>query len=384
MRARVCFVTIEYHPDIGGVGKSARRIARFLNDAYDVDLIAPTPTLAPGQVVSTREDGLNVHRVGNYADEMETMAQIRRVADQLDRQRPFDVFHGFFLPCAKPCLEISRGRPVIASIRGTDAVTTRTKPEWAAAIEHIVSEAARVTTVASDLLLHFERGRARPETCSLVSNSIDLSRHAVSWSAGANSGVVGTLANLREKKNLPLLLEGYARTPAGLRSELLVVGGFDRDLALKTHLEHLAADLHIDRQFTLFGPVPPRDAPAMFGRMYVYALTSDHDGMPNALLEAAAAGVPVVATAVGAIPDIMTNGLEGIIVPPRDPEALAEALTRVLSDAALATRLSIGARRLAERFDYSAERAQWLNLYRQVLDARADLRHAALSANSRF
>jgi glycosyltransferase involved in cell wall biosynthesis len=89
--------------------------------------------------------------------------------------------------------------------------------------------------------------------------------------------------------------------------------------------------------------------------------------MPNAMLEAAAAGVPIVTTAVGAIPDIMTNEEDGLIVPPGQPEALAEALSRVLSDPALASRLSLAARRLAERFDYSAERTQWLDLYQRLL-----------------
>jgi len=366
-RPRVCFVSCEYHPDIGGVGKSARRIARFLNDAYDVELIAPTFKLAPGDVVSTREDGYRVHRVGKGTDDLLTMADLRQVIERLDQQSRFSLFHGFYLTSAKPCLEVSHGRPVIASIRGSDAVSTREKPIWTEATDRIVEEATWVTSVASDLLVRFERGRTRRAECSLLFNSIDLSRHAVRWRSDVNKGVVGTLANLRKKKNLPLLLAGYSKIDPSLRSELLVVGGFGLDPALEDRLLTLAADLEIESELTLFGEAPPRDVPTMFGKMYVFALTSDHDGMPNAMLEAAAAGVPIVTTAVGAIPDIMTNEEDGLIVPPGQPEALAEALSRVLSDPALASRLSLAARRLAERFDYSAERTQWLDLYQRLL-----------------
>jgi glycosyltransferase involved in cell wall biosynthesis len=164
-----------------------------------------------------------------------------------------------------------------------------------------------------------------------------------------------------------LLVAGYAKIDPALRSNLLVGGGFHQDPGLKEQLQSLAAGLQVTAQVTMCGRVSPRDVPALFGRMYVFALTSDHDGMPNALLEAAAAGVPLVATAVGAIPDIMTTEVDGLVVPPGQPQALAEALTRVLSDPELASRLSLAARRLAERFDYAVERSEWLELYRKLL-----------------
>jgi glycosyltransferase involved in cell wall biosynthesis len=366
-RARVCFVSCEFHPDVGGVGKSALRIARFLSAGYDVELIAPTPRLAPGQLTSTWEHGFRVHRLGKHADDRGTMAHIRQLIERIDQQSPFSIFHGFYLSSAKPCLEVSNGRPVIASIRGNDAVSLRDKPIWTEAIERIVEDATWVTSVASELLTRFDRGRTRGDTCSTLFNSIDLSRHTVRWDVEANKGVVGTLANLRKKKNLPLLLSGYARIAPALRSNLLIAGGFDQDPGLQEQLQTLATDLQVAPQVTMCGPVAPRDVPTLFGQIYVFALTSDHDGMPNALLEAAAAGVPLVATAVGAIPDIMRSEVDGLVIPPGQPEALAEALARVLSDPGLASRLSLAARRLAERFDYAAERSEWLELYRKLL-----------------
>jgi glycosyltransferase involved in cell wall biosynthesis len=80
-------------------------------------------------------------------------------------------------------------------------------------------------------------------------------------------------------------------------------------------------------------------------------LSSDSEGMPVALMEAAACGVPVVATAVGGVPDMVVEGMTGRVVPPGDPAAFAGALEELLSDPALRRRMGAAARRHAvERF----------------------------------
>ena len=77
------------------------------------------------------------------------------------------------------------------------------------------------------------------------------------------------------------------------------------------------------------------------------AISSVSEGSPNVLLEAMAAGVPVVATAVGGIPEIAKNQEQALLVPPRDPEAMARAIAVLLSDGATAHRLAAAARDLA-------------------------------------
>jgi glycosyltransferase involved in cell wall biosynthesis len=82
----------------------------------------------------------------------------------------------------------------------------------------------------------------------------------------------------------------------------------------------------------------------------------DRDGLPVAILDAAACGVPAIATGISGIPDFVVDGVTGLIVPERDPEALLAAMVRLVDDPTLAARLGEAARaRLEERHDSDRE-----------------------------
>ena len=90
----------------------------------------------------------------------------------------------------------------------------------------------------------------------------------------------------------------------------------------------------------------------VFALACVVGSDADRDGLPNVLLEAMACGVPVVSTRVAAIPEAVEDGVNGLLVPPADPEALAEALVRMIRDPELAAALGARARAsLEERFE---------------------------------
>jgi glycosyltransferase involved in cell wall biosynthesis len=91
----------------------------------------------------------------------------------------------------------------------------------------------------------------------------------------------------------------------------------------------------------------------------------DRDGIPNVLVEAMAAGVPVVTTGISGIPELIEDGVNGLLVPPDDPGALADAVLRVHEDTALRDRLAAAARAtVRERFDGEVLAAQMAGLFR--------------------
>jgi glycosyltransferase involved in cell wall biosynthesis len=99
-------------------------------------------------------------------------------------------------------------------------------------------------------------------------------------------------------------------------------------------------------------------------------LTSHTEGMPNAILEAMAAGLPVVATAVGGSPELVEDGITGLLVPPHDPAALAHALSRITEDHAFRARAGRIARTRAASFGWSGNARAHLDLYMALLPLR--------------
>lgn len=114
-----------------------------------------------------------------------------------------------------------------------------------------------------------------------------------------------------------------------------------------------------------------KDVPDVLAASAVSVLPSLSEGISNTLLESMAAGVPVVATRVGGTPEAITDGEQGLLVPPGDSQALASAISRVLSDPLLALRLgNNGRRRVAEEFSFEAVVRRTEALYRKLLVAK--------------
>jgi len=154
---------------------------------------------------------------------------------------------------------------------------------------------------------------------------------------GPQEFLIGTVGRLSPEKGQILLLEAFARVGAELpRAKLVLVGGGARREALERH----AARLRTADRIFFTGEVPPDDVAALYPLVSLFVLPSLREQVPGSLLEAMAHGRPVVATAVGGIPEILRDGVTGLLVPPGDPAALAEAILTLYRDEALRDRLA--------------------------------------------
>jgi len=157
--------------------------------------------------------------------------------------------------------------------------------------------------------------------------------------------VIGSVGHLTREKNHALLLDSFAlvhRTHAD--THLLVAG----DGPLRAALERRAGSLGIADHVTFAGAV--EDPGVVYAALSVFVLSSDSEGLCTSLLDAMAAGVPVATTAVGGVMEIARHGESALVVPPRDPAALAGAVTRLLEQADLSERVVEGGRRVAARY----------------------------------
>lgn len=220
-----------------------------------------------------------------------------------------------------------------------------------AAFVATVSEANRV------YLTSILDGDGNGGNVHVVPNAVDLRRLALAGERRPEAGLVVSTARLIEKKGLGDLVEacGILRK-RGVDVRLEVAG----DGPLLGELRAAAADAGLDGAFP--GAQPHEEVRALYARGAVFCLpcvvasTGDRDGLPTSVLEAMAYGVPVVTTAVNGLPDVVIDGETGLVVPERDPTALAEALERLLADPEHARRLGEQGRRHVEQ-SFSLERS---------------------------
>jgi glycosyltransferase involved in cell wall biosynthesis len=374
MTSTICISSQEYPPRVGGVGVAAQRLARHLVAAgYRVHVV--TPFDGPdgdGRVERTDENGVITHRLyDDFATNPNAGFAFRKLIAELDDDVGFDLFHGFFLTAVYPCVSVaarhSRVRPVIASIRGSDALTLLDQPYLRASMIPALRKATWITSVNQ---LYLDRVGEEVDVrgrSSVIRNGIVAPAESAPWQpADANRGVVGTVGQFRRVKDIPLLVRGYAATSRELRSRLLLAGYFD-DREEETWTETLIDELGLRGEVEIAGRFANADVGLLLRRMNVYVQSSAYEGLPNALLEAASAGVPLIATAVGGMAEVISDGENGLLVPHGEPAKLAAAITRVLADDAFALRLSAGARRLAAELSPERERDAWLTLYARLL-----------------
>jgi glycosyltransferase involved in cell wall biosynthesis len=232
--------------------------------------------------------------------------------------------------------------------------------------------AGRFCCVSADIAAEYRAYRlvARRKLC-VVPNGIDTDAFARPVSVGpirrelgipAAAPVVGTVGRLDEVKRQDRLLRAFAAVRRAVRdAHLLLVG----DGPQKEPLRRLAAELGLSDcvHFAGYQSRPQR----YLQLMRVFALTSRQEGMPLAILEAWATGLPVVATRVGGVPHLVSDGQTGILVDSGDEEALAAALIGLLTDGDRAARMgAVGRALVRERFGLTRMVETYQGHYRDV------------------
>lgn len=169
--------------------------------------------------------------------------------------------------------------------------------------------------------------------------------------------------NLEPMYNVACCIRAFAAVQSRVPEAQLVVAGYGSQ---RSALEQLVRELGL-RSVTFTGRVPPDEMGRLLDRADILLNSPEIDNMPLSLIEAQAAGVPIVSTATGGIPWIVTNERTGLLVPVGDCEAMATAALRLLSEDGLAQRLSVEGRAAClSGFTWSSVEQEWLDLYRDV------------------
>ena len=274
-----------------------------------------------------------------------------------------DVFSGSAFLWAEAVSWILRllGKPYILTLHGGNLPGFAQR--WPGRVRRLLASAATVTTPSRYLLEQMAAYRA---DILLLPNALDLSSHAP---RPPDQPVLPHLVWLRAFHRIynPVLA---ARVMASLRHEwpdarLTMIGPDKGDGAL-ADFQRFIADNGLEAHVTCVGGVPKAEVPVRLQREDILLNTTSVDNTPVSVLEAMGCGLCVVSTDVGGIPYLLEHENDALLVPPNDPDAMADAVRRILTEPELAARLSHNARRKAGQFDWGTILPQWERLLTEV------------------
>ena len=229
----------------------------------------------------------------------------------------------------------------------------------------------RLVVVGDDIRDFLVNAAAVPATkVTVIHNGVDVGRYSLIPSRSrfalglpVSGRLVGHVARLDPAKDQPTLLQALKRVlDVYADTHLVMVGDGPR----RQELERTADGLGISKHVVWLGR--RSDVPDLLPHFEVFALSSVNEGLPLALLEAMACARPVVATRVGDMPSVVEDGATGLLVPPGDPKALADAITSLLDRPDHASTLGRSARLLVEsRFILAATIRRYEMLYEPLV-----------------
>lgn len=363
---------------------------------HEVHVLAPH---APGAAPRERFGAVEVHRFRYAPARWETLAYGGGILQNL-RRNPFawalvpvfllaellamrrivrreriDLIHAhWFIPQGLVAVlgTFAGARPIVMTAHAGDVFATR---DWLRRrlLRHAATRTQAATAVSGPLARAFEGLTGiRPD---IIPMGVDVARFRPAHrdDRGQTGPHILSVGRLAAKKGLHHLIDALAELSARFPDARLTIVG---DGPIRDELAAQAERLGLSGRVTFLGMIPNADLPGLFARADLFAVpsiidqTGDREGLPVSILEAAASGVPVVASDVGGISDFVEDGVTGLLVPPGDPSALAGAMARLLGDRDLSRDIATRARtRVEGGFTWDSVSARFDAIYGRLLSA---------------
>ena len=372
---RVLVFTPAYRPMIGGSEIALEEIIRRLPDVF-FDIITPRykrefKAFEPGS-------NFNIYRVGSVFEVAKLMFPILGFfkAVKLMRDKNYDVAHAYqasygggagwlsklFYPKLKFILTLQEGEDLakqnllIKFFRG------------------LMIKKADIITAISNYLADYAIGINPKAKVFLIPNGIDLQKFQVSDHklqtdfkfSGQKDNTIITVSRLVTKNGLGDLIEAFHILNTKyliLDTRLLIIG----DGPLLTSLKLKVKSLNLEDKVDFVGQISNEKIPQYLAQADIFVRPSLSEGLGTAFLEAIAAGLPIIATPVGGIPDFLKDGETGLFCRVGDPEDIAEKIRMVLSDDSIKSKLMLNGRKLVEeRYTWDKIALEFWKIYSKI------------------
>jgi L-malate glycosyltransferase len=377
-------VAIVCYASLGGSGAVAVELGKCLaRDGHEIHVVSSEPPFRlPSFHPSIRFHEVDTPGYPLFREPQYLLALANRLV-HVSRAHSLDIIHAHYaIPhsaaayLAKQILTSQGGgnRPpkVVTTLHGTDISIVGSDPSYSEIAAFCIERSDGVTAVSESLRretterLRVEKAiRVIPNflDCGFYGRRFDESLRERFCPTGTCEKLIVHASNFRPVKRVETVVEVFRRVCLRVRARLLLVGqGPELNRAVQ-----LAEELGLGGRVEATGE--QRDVIPLLSISDVFLLPSATESFGLAALEAMACGVPVVASDVGGLPEVVERGITGFLHPPEDVDGMAASVIRILEDDQLRARMSADGRRLSsERFSADRVVPLYENLYREVLE----------------
>jgi len=394
---KILFLNYEYPPLGGGAANATRYLLREFNKypELEVDLITAN-VLEKKEKESfgdnitiirlpVGKDGKNLHfqKLGELMRYYFSAAkEIRR----LRRLKKYDICFSFFtLPCGLLAYQFRKKIPYIVSLRGSDVPGYNPRFNL---IYRIFKPLIKKIWIEAELVLANSRELARlakktlPELdLKIIYNGVDLKEFYpaqpslnLSLGKGEKMEVGGqikilTVSRLTKRKGIDYLLGAIKklRSDQKKKVKLTIVGEGEE----KENLVSLTKKLGLKDIVKFLGLVPHQNLPEIYRRHDIFVLSSLAEGMSNTLLEALASGLPVIASRVGGVKELVSDDRNGFIVPPKNAAAIKRSLIKFIENKGLIEEMGQRSRKKSKNFSWQKIAKEYIKLLKENMKVKA-------------
>ena len=339
-----------------------RWVRHFAQLGWDAHVISFRPAEIAGATVHY-VDGFEAIGKARY------VVHARRVRALIADLRP-DLLHALHLTSYGFLAGLSGFQPSIVSVWGTDVLEAPTlSPMHRWITRHALAHAGAITATGRNLAEATARYAPPGAKIHVIPYGVDLDQFAPKPRSPLDRVTIGAVSRLSPEKGFEHLLRAVARLrDEGVALDVVLAG----DGPSRAALERVATELGLRDRVEFAGEVAHGDVPSVLQRLDIFAMPSTWEGFGVSALEASAMQLPVVASNIHGIPDVVADGETGILVPPADDDALAAAIRRLAADAAVRDRMGVAGRAfVARHYRWQDNAALMESLYAVMLGTPA-------------
>lgn len=380
---KVLFFNYEYPPLGGGAANATLYILREFSKISDLEVDLITSSVSDKYELEKIGKNIRIHRlpIGKNAYNLHFQSQkdllvyaIKALlfANKLVKKNKYDLTHSFFtVPCGAISLwlKMTQKIPYIISLRGSDVPGYSDRFKFAYAI---LTPLIKIIWKKSEAVISNSRGLRdlaletnNSQKVDIIYNGIDLGDFCPKESMRPKDKFIITIGATRitARKGTNYLIEALGILVSRYPNLLLrILGDGDE----KNNLIELTKKLNLEKFVQFLGRIPREETAPYYQEASLFVLPSLNEGMSNAMLEALASGLPILATETGGTEELVEGGVNGFVIKMKDAQDLAQKIELILKDDELRVQMGLASRKKAQKMSWESVAKKYYALYKQV------------------